>query len=963
MGASFQAIPPSASSRFPAVAYDPASDSYLVVTGIAKSSARFVSATGVALGAADSVNTGGAGATGVGCASISFNACLVAWVQEPSTIMARLIRSNGGNLQYLTAPFPISSSGLKANAAAPGVAAAASGEFLVVWQTPVGDLLGQRVTPLGALEGGQITVAQAAGHFEMLPTLAYNSAQDEYMVGFYDEAPSGSNGVGMQRVKPGTGALLGRTTVYSRAFAQYPEIAYNSQENQYLAITWGEGVNIHGALADGNGNALPSGVQVMAAGGLGDGIGLAYNPVSNTYLAVFMTLLDEEVWAAEISKTGVPGAKFKLTDWGSSAAHFSTQPSVAGSTKDQRFLAAASAGYEWIVGQMAQTLTSGGPRVTLSGDLAFGRVVKGRTVTKTLQITNAGSTSVTVLDINYPAGFSSTWTMGVVAPGATQDVAVKFSPTATGNYGGTVSVQVDPSTASVSTTASGTGARPIPGDYDANLVAEFAVYRPSTSKWNVRNTEINEVVFGERGDIPIPGDYDGDGAEGLAVYRPSTSTWIVRDLYTVQWGQPGDVPVPGDYDGDGDTDVAVYRPSTGDWYVKDQFTVTHYGGGGYLPVPADYDGDGRTDVAVYRPSTGFWYVRNQFIVPYGSPGDLPVPADYSGDGAADVAVYRPTTGMWFVRNRFTLSYGSLGDLPVPGDFNGDGTADIAIYRADTGLWFVRGLFDAGVAQGGPGDIPVPRQPYQMRAAIVGDFDGDGSTDVSVYRPSTGGWFVRDKFNVQFGDPGDVPVQADYDGDRAIDVAVYRPSSGRWFVLGKLNVQYGDAGDRPVPGDYNGDGVADIAVYRPSTGMWYVRGLMAVQFGDSGDIPVPADYDGDGVTNVAVYRPSTGQWFVRGQFVAQFGDNGDVPVPADYNGDGATDIAVYRPATGQWFVRGQFTVQYGDSGDVPVPGDYNGDGAIDIAVYRPSTGMWFVRNRFWARFGDSNHQQVVYYRPE
>ena len=51
-----------------------------------------------------------------------------------------------------------------------------------------------------------------------------------------------------------------------------------------------------------------------------------------------------------------------------------------------------------------------------------------------------------------------------------------------------------------------------------------------------------------------------------------------------------------------------------------------------------------------------------------------------------------------------------------------------------------------------------RQPY--------DFDGDGSSDRSVYRPSTGQWFVRGGSPevTQYGAAGDIPVPADYNGD-------------------------------------------------------------------------------------------------------------------------------------------------------------------------------------------------------
>ena len=312
MGGNIEVIPQSASSRFPAVAYDSVSDSYLVVTGVAKVSARFVSAAGVALGPADSINNAGPGAAGVAC-SAAANACLVAWIQEPTTIMGRLLRSNGGELLYLTNPFPISQAGAKLSSSAPGVAASASGEFLVAWTelVPHSAINAQRVTANGSITGGVINIAGTPGKISMLPSLTYNSTADEYAVAYQYETKldGGVNHVALRRVKPGTGALIGDwTSIYSGPFAQYPEIAYNSTDNQYLAITWG-GIVITGGLADGTGQSLTGGVpQVIAANGLGDGIGLAYNPVSNSYLAVYLSLQNAEIWAVEVSKTGVPGA-------------------------------------------------------------------------------------------------------------------------------------------------------------------------------------------------------------------------------------------------------------------------------------------------------------------------------------------------------------------------------------------------------------------------------------------------------------------------------------------------------------------------------------------------------------------------------------------------------------------------------------------------------------------------------
>ncbi|CAN5365612.1 hypothetical protein BH10ACI3_BH10ACI3_21210 [soil metagenome] len=244
-----------------------------------------------------------------------------------------------------------------------------------------------------------------------------------------------------------------------------------------------------------------------------------------------------------------------------------------------------------------------------------------------------------------------------------------------------------------------------------------------------------------------------------------------------------------------------------------------------------------------------------------------------------------------------------------------------------------------------------------------DYDGDGRSDVSVYRPSNGLWYLQrstaGETATQFGISTDKIAPADFDGDGKTDVAVYRQASGTWYIYNSATATYtttgfGIAEDLPAPGDYDGDGKADIAIYRPSTGTWWLNrstaGLTAVQFGLAGDVPVPGDYDGDGKADLVVYRPSNGVWYMQrstaGGYAIQFGNSTDKIVPADYDGDGKMDVAVYRPSQGTWYSvnssNGAYPVQvFGLSDDIPVPGDYDGDGKADVGIFRPSNGQWWL----------------------
>jgi len=260
-----------------------------------------------------------------------------------------------------------------------------------------------------------------------------------------------------------------------------------------------------------------------------------------------------------------------------------------------------------------------------------------------------------------------------------------------------------------------------------------------------------------------------------------------------------------------------------------------------------------------------------------------------------------------------------------------------------------------------------------------DFDGDGKTDLSVFRPSTGAWYILNSSNnsgrgLQFGASGDVPTPEDYDGDNLADIGVFRPSNGTWYHIRSSDntfsgIQFGQSGDIPVAGDYDGDTKADIAVFRPSNGTWYRinsenNTFSGVQFGQSGDVPAQGDYDGDGKIDITVFRLSNSTFYRtnsgNGSFFAlMFGFGNfppDSPAVGDYDGDGRADIATVS-TTGNLRFNVLFSSSnliqstfFGAEGDLQAVGDYDGDGRDDIAVFRPSNGTWYTSTSAAINFG-------------
>jgi len=320
----------------------------------------------------------------------------------------------------------------------------------------------------------------------------------------------------------------------------------------------------------------------------------------------------------------------------------------------------------------------------------------------------------------------------------------------------------------------------------------------------------------------------------------------------------------------------------------------------------------------------------------------------AGNGPAAALSVQPGSTANLNRNLFANNSNdsNAGSVPSPsGTYNG---FQSSLFASSAGFRS-SGSFDYHLTLGSPA---VDAAAGSNQAVDITGLPRLGTPDIGAYERRS--------------------VPGDYDGDGRSDLAVYRPGSGQWIVRTSSDnrdrsASWGNTAEKdvPVPGDYYNQGRTDLAVYRPGTGQWIIRNpapnnpARIDNWGDPSqqDVPVPGDYDNQGRTDLAIYRPGTGQWIIRNPDpngparIDNWGDPAqkDIPVPGDYDGDGRTDLAIYRPGTGQWILRnssgGVRIENWGDpvQRDVPVPGDYDGDGRSDLAIYRPGSGQWIIRN--------------------
>jgi len=329
-GDSINAIPQQAGfiQKRPDIAYDANANVYLAVSAGPNLRGRFLNADGTPLGVPFDVDQGGATQQVPRVAwspdAGSAGAFLVTWLDyrfnDRSSIWGRLVSTGANGVPgFVTPEFLISDPFDDVHSEMGAALAYSTGSdvFLVIYRdNPRFEIRGQRISNTGAKVGAEIAVTNNP-YWEGEPTMAYNPDRDEFMLAYFAEPVDRAGLAVTVPVRASDGVVTRGPVAYGGgAFISVPQIEYDTARQKYLAAYFtykpGPVFEARWLLADGTPDPALGTFPLVAGYGSYDGFQLVRNPRTETYLAAFHGITEDDV-AIEVSSGGTPTPPFRAT--------------------------------------------------------------------------------------------------------------------------------------------------------------------------------------------------------------------------------------------------------------------------------------------------------------------------------------------------------------------------------------------------------------------------------------------------------------------------------------------------------------------------------------------------------------------------------------------------------------------------------------------------------------------------